>query len=686
MSEDAAKEKKLAEKIISRHLCRIFLKGILKGYDITKFDKFDLPSGIQNVFDARCDDGERVLSFNAIVRSNVSANTRYYATYDSSSVLFGLDIIAHIEIPGNGLGHGSFIQHRGVGDISSTPEAFRYARAIINEIESVIENLPARPGNLLNRENLARLRDLAIKTESLPGTDSTDRERKTIELFHPTIITHNSGEQGNGTKYRINVIKIQPGEFLFPGWGNVIKAGLSDKVDECIRLIDSIERSSGNMMINSDETILLNLCNEALVLMEENNLLLECGYGTRERTGDQLMVAAAGMFRDSLAEVFPDAKEMETKYGNIKRLLKQHQKELLSRDRGDEDGERTESYMDGTRLDMSIGVDARNTVSSNKGPLKSWEQVRDAVVQVGSRSDNILNFKIASATPMQGGGDRDNGTSHSVLMVNNYSQRNCNVLLEDSRFLWTLLFLPIHRAVKEGVSDQELVKRYIRSMMHTAAEMTCNAFNAVITRPENNTHINIMKTPPGSRKNKDSAICEVDAYRAKIGEFAQKLSGFIAGLNELFSSVEAKHFDTSAPVRFPLPGAVGWSFSVKIYYGGRFSSTNGLAASTWVSYKDSSESQGEVPDIKIDLGLAGSKQVLYDKLIESFKLHQGNPHVGDLLKAISDEKTIQDFFESTSEFLADIKRKSINVKDLYYDVFQNDFPEDLMEEYVAQSL
>jgi len=623
MAEGNARERQAAARIVRKHLCRLFVKAITKGYDLTMFDRFYVGSGNmppENDYAAPM----------TIVRiqgdnqaSTLCINTGHL-TNDVSST------------------SGQF------RDISSTPELFSQARKVLDRIDAIIDALPKQPRRFLSIDNLAKLQDLYREVETTAGDNGKN-------LFHSHVMAHTIN--GLKTAYAIDM-ELVSAEGIKTGSVNIRGTSFSDCAGTAINILNDIEKQ-GTVGIGYVEKEILAFCSNALLVMPENKLLVELD---RNAGAGECASVMEDSLRQDMEEVFPGVPDLEARYGaRINRLLKNKQIELFRPMQGrsthsmpEEDFSRE---LPGVKAAIDVTLDV--VLKDMKGPFRSWEAVRQTMTDPAVGALSTVEFHI----PL---GSED---SSSIKCCSFYSSRDA---------LMRCLFVALNRAVEGGGHvHPDVIAAYIRCVSRGVAEAATNTFTSSLAEDRRQNILNVVKNE-AENKNPGKTYALAD-HKGSIDSFAHVLSETVSELRDLYK-LDGSCLDIESAKHFPLSD--GWYCSAYFdQYDLRLHSVK-LAHME----KDATPPEDKYARVyhpSIDFNTAASQVVLSRKITEAVENHMDKEHVWKLLDFFADNTRVKNLKEDISGFINAVRRKSTDVEERYYKVLQNDFPEDFMEEYVA---
>jgi len=311
MSEEW-KERELAGHIMDKHLQRLCMKAILKGYDILTAD--NLPASFEDMTLLRIKKGDRnILQLQA-------------GRPRSSSVEWV--------------------------DICSKPETFEHAKNTLDALESLIDLSPRPPHPELNEQNLLQLRSLLTESKKSDG-----------RVFFSGTMRHDFKNGFPFTNYRIDKNYYDDGEIM------EIKKALqsTEKVLAFLkRRTDEAGETDWGMLPHMVR------CNNYLVFLEENVLLREHELHMRGEKG-LLYAELLPSLSEHMKALSPSSEEIERTTGNISKLKKDEQRKFLEMHTTEPVSLPSFGNVPATEFALSLSWDEK--IDHMKGALKNWVSV-----------------------------------------------------------------------------------------------------------------------------------------------------------------------------------------------------------------------------------------------------------------------------------------------------------------------
>jgi len=626
---DDSRERQVAARIVRKYLNGLFFKAVMKGYNLMKFDGFyvgpgDIPPG---------DDDLAPMTVARIQGPVLHINAET------------------TEDPAN----RGFPTHNQFRDISSTPELFSHAKKVIDRMRAIIDALPEQPRPLMSIDNLTQLQNLYREVEA-------NAKGSFMRLFHSDVVRHTVN--GLKTTYDIDIELVSDEGIKTVQWNSPIRGkSFSGCAGTAIEILNDIEKHGAADLDHSKREILA-FCNNALLVMHENTLLIELERNAAEGRG--AVSAMEDSLRQDMEEVFPKVSELENRYGAaIGRLPKARQIELFDHMRAhstaDDDLFDLSSELPGVRT--SVGVTLDQALKDTKGPLRSWDAVRKTMTNPASGALDDIQFYI----PFGGSEARANSSS-----------LKCSALHSSYATCMYFLFVALNRAFKGGEHiSPDVVTAYIRCVSRGVAEAAANTFRSSLMEDKRQDILDAVRDKT-SKKNPEK-IYDLTSYKKFVDNFARALSETVSELKELCKLADNCHAIPSAK-HFPISD--GWYCSVYL-------DPNELELRSVKLVHMKSDAPPDdnkyvrVYHPSVDFNTAGSQAVLAKKITEAVVRYTQEKNVQKLLDFFADKARVNSLREDMSAFVNDIKRKSMDTKERYYEVLQNDFPEDLMEEYVT---
>lgn len=575
--EYAKKERELATRIIDKHLRQLYVKAIMKGYCLLDFEQFTVE-----------------------VRGEPTA----VRVKDASD--------GHLRLRVTSTSH---LSHDGI-DAASDPTLFRDAKAIIDAIDTLLEELPVQERPLMNADNLAVLTDIATGLRNKPSFS----------------IDHVSYKQ-NG-KQRAYSVNLQRTPYLLP-----------DRAGHCLGLLHPNGSLDPGAMDQHNRLIVME-CDQALFLMRENRLLMQASSSFVSPTpgaDDVIRQSVNDSLIQDLAEVFPDSGELDRAYGpNLHRLLKPEQIKLFREIGTDGD---TVLSTEIPEVSVSVYLSLDKILEARGGPFKSWKEARECLIVYTNESLKYTVFRLPA------GGD----PSGTIAL---YGAAGADM---------GCLFIALNRVVNTGgEADPDAVMAYVRAATRGLAENVAETFR------------NAMATGERQAMLIREAV-EPVMHRKAVRDLADTIAKCLAAFNQVrgFSPAEAgldtaQHFQITS----------GWYYSVYL------SEARGhVTSSRLLHVPDGEEPPGTrysyARPPSVDFHSAQSKAVIQKKILAmTTGSHGQDAAVHRLLGAILNNGTLERLETDMLSSAIEANRKKTSIKDQYYEVFQKDFSEDLMEEYV----
>jgi len=330
------KERELAARIMDKHLRRLYMKAVLKGYDILKAD--NLPVLFENITSLRIREGHGK---------------------------------GMLQLEGRRTG-GNW------EDISSKPEMFEHARNTLNAIETLIDSSPRPPHPELSERNLLRLRTLLteFKKSNLPG-----------RVFFSGTIQHDFADGLPFTTYGLD-----------KNFYDATETMEIEKILHSTEKVLTFLKSRANGMEETDQDMQMDLgrhialCNDYLVFLEENTLLREHELHARGEKG-LLYSELLPSLDEHMKALFPSPGEAERMAGNISRLKKDEQQNFLVMHI--DDPVPLPSFGDAPVTEFTLSLSWADRMDRMHGAYKSWTPVVNSALDVAAflREGTICRMK-----------------------------------------------------------------------------------------------------------------------------------------------------------------------------------------------------------------------------------------------------------------------------------------------------
>jgi len=577
--EYAKKERELAARIIDKHLRRLYVKAIMKGYCLLDFEQLTVELR-----------GEPTL-----VRVK-DASDGYLRLRVSS----GADPSYHDGI-----------------DAASNPALFRDVRTVIDAIDAILGELPMQERPLLNADNLAVLADVATGLRSnIP--------------FHLDHASYK--DNGKQCAYSVN---LQRSPYRLP-----------DHASYCLGLL----RPDGSLdpgVMDQHNRLIVRECDLALFLMRENRLLMQMASSLTSPeatdTDDVIRQLMSGSLIQDLAEVFPDANELDRAYGpHLHRLLKPEQIKLFRNMGADRE---TALSREIPEVSISTFLSLDKVLEAGSGPFRSWEEARECLITDTGESLKHTIFRLPAS---------ENAPGTIAFYGGAGVDMGC-------------LFVALNRVVSTGgKADPDAVMAYVRAATRGVAENVAETFRDAMTDKERQTMLIREAVEPVMHRKAVRGLADVIAKCLTAFNQVRGFSPAEAGLDT------AQHFQI----------APGWYYSIYLSEtGGQVLSSKLLHVPEGEYPSDNRHSYTRPPSVDFDF--AQSKAVIQKKMLGMVTGNHGQDSaVHHLLGAILDKGTLERLETAMLSSANEANLKKTSIKDQYYEVFQKDFPEDLMEEYV----
>lgn len=566
------------------------------------------------------------ISVPSMVSDPVYGNTKVGVRfYKSSETMFKI-----------GLYNEEDAEHGGFHYLDSEPELFVFARGIIDDLEQLADSLPAcRP--VMTEESLTRL-DIFI--DGLKNSCSADQ-------LHLICDSHYYPPEQLGGPIRVQLhiaVKNELDHFLADGritnWCRQAISNYQDGLPLSDEMIESLIE-----------------CNKYLAVLNENELLLKYGAGSDAGAYEKITDAIKTSLQKDLSELIPSGDEFERKFGKIQKLLKEFQAGLF--DFNDPDlipGWQTLQDFPGVsiRPDHHIG----DFVRAGKGAIDSWNTMRDLLIN--------------------GDPDRGGPFRMDVILQSTDSKNNISMELRpvgDLSWSGWLVFPVLHQT---GHMGHNTLEPCISLFTSVVARQVKDSLHKLLSSKSKSSYLELMKDRSAGKKS--NSWLHKPVLKKFTDILSQGMSNITMARHENWGSLRR----TSNAQYFPIGD--GWFFFIHFGNQAEKDITDSSLRYTGDENRPPVQTYPASRDQfvrEINFSYAASTDGLKKKIVNAAAGEfDRNATIEALVQTLDKPGVLEGLKDALSRYITEIRDTAINKKNGYYQVFEADFPEDLMEEFV----
>jgi len=522
-----------------------------------------------------------------------------------------------------------------VSAASSSPRLFRLVRPILKDIEKKINAADPLPHiKHVTPENIAKLPELLSYVRPLAS------------VYYATKVTH--AENLAGTNYEVDIVDLARAQaqrklpVMVAGGPYHKSLGLEDVIKHALSFHKKT-LAGYNPADPPDATE--NVCWQAickhLAFIKENELLIRAGYG---HIAKALMMAGKRLVTEGVANC--------AGYGDIARLSGEEQEEML--------GERQADIATSSIPHLGEGTMSLKWMTADGRKITSWDELLEKIAGrlfEPGRNNTPVRFNLTTEYP--------GAPAFSVTMPRPEAMN------------W-LVFSALNSVCRDGTPG--MVTKYAGEIGTGVASFMLRQLDECVREDENALFAMQGASLTQTEEKRRAAVAtDTTVYRCELDRAARRVANVLANLmkelNETLRDAETSTSGDTIPIT-PDAGENGWAFRFD-----RSHSEDSICANAKLVFISDHRTRFEIALARATTPASIVKKISVDEMVPTAQ-RLGQPRY---LRMLEDpEGFCRKMKAAFDGYIAGKLREIEKKREEYYEVLQNDFPEDLMEMWVTE--